>query len=196
MIGENGHMETIGYARVSTTGQSLEVQIEELNKASVDRIFQEKASGATGEREQLKAMIDYVRQGDTVMCCKIDRIARSTQDLLGIVEKLKSKGVGFKILDIQLDTSTATGKLMLTTLGAIATFEREMMLERQAEGIAKAKQRGAYKGRKPTARMQATEVKTLVSQGLTKEAIAEKLNIGVASVYRILREAKAADSVS
>lgn len=189
-------MATIGYARVSTTGQSLEVQIEELNKAGVERTFEEKASGATGEREKLKAMIDYARKGDTVICCKIDRIARSTQDLLNIVDKLKSKEVEFKILNINLDTSTATGKLMLTMLAAIATFEREMMLERQAEGIAKAKQRGAYTGRKPTARMQANEVKALVSQGLTKEAVADKLNIGVASVYRILKEAKKADSAS
>jgi DNA invertase Pin-like site-specific DNA recombinase len=184
-------METIGYARVSTVGQSLEVQVEELQKAKVDRIFKEKASGATGEREQLKAMIDYVREDDTVVCCKIDRIARSTKDLLNIVETLEKKGVSFRVLNINLDTSTPTGKLMLTMLAAVATFEREIMLERQAEGIAKAKQRGEYKGRKPTAKMKAAEVLAMVSEGgISKEAIATKLNIGVASVYRILKEAQ------
>jgi DNA invertase Pin-like site-specific DNA recombinase len=183
--------ELIGYARVSSTDQKLEVQLDQLQKLGVDRVYQEKASGADSERVQLAAMLDYARQGDTVVACKLDRIARSTQHLLSIVDRLTAKGVALKVLNIDLDTATPTGKLMLTMLGAIATFEREMMLERQADGIAKAKEAGKYLGRKPTAKAKGTEVVALVAQGLTKEAVAAQLGIGVASVYRILKEAKA-----
>jgi DNA invertase Pin-like site-specific DNA recombinase len=132
-------------------------------------------------------MLDYVREGDTVVACKLDRIARSTKHLLEIVETLESKGVAFRVLNINLDTSSPTGKLMLTMLGAIATFEREMMLERQREGIAKAKEKGKYKGRKPTAREKAGQVVKLIAEGRTKDAVAKELGIGVASVYRIVR---------
>jgi len=183
--------ELIGYARVSSTDQKLEVQLEQLQKLGVDRVYQEKASGADSERVQLAAMLDYARQGDTVVACKLDRIARSTQHLLSIVDRLTAKGVALKVLNIDLDTATPTGKLMLTMLGAIATFEREMMLERQADGIAKAKEAGKYLGRKPTAKAKGAEVVELVAQGLTREAVAAQLGIGVASVYRILKEAKA-----
>jgi len=98
-------METIGYARVSTVGQSLEVQLDELKQAKVNKIYKEKASGATGERAELKAMIDYAREGDIVICCKMDRIARSTKDLLNVINALKDKGVSFKILNSPLDTA-------------------------------------------------------------------------------------------
>jgi DNA invertase Pin-like site-specific DNA recombinase len=106
--------------------------------------------------------------------------------LLEIVEAMDEKGVGFKVLNINLDTSTPTGKLMHTMLGGIAESEREMMLERQAEGVAKAKAAGKYKGRKATARAKANQVQELASQGLTRQKIADQLGIGVASVYRIL----------
>ena len=136
-------------------------------------------------------MIDYVRDGDTVVITKLDRIARSTKHLLEIVEELQDKGVVFKVLNINLDTSTPTGKLMLTMLSGIAQFEREMMLERQAEGIAKAKSQGRYKGRKPTARAKSDDVIKLADQGVKRRDIAEKLGIGVASVYRILNSRSA-----
>jgi len=180
-------MAIIGYARVSTTDQKLEVQLEALLKAGAYRIYQEKASGADSARVELAALLDYVREGDTVVACKLDRLARSTKHLLELVEKLTAKGVTLKILNIDLDTSTPTGTLMLTMLGAIATFEREMMLERQADGIAKAKAAGVYTGRKPTARAKAGEVMALLARGATKEAIAAELKIGVASVYRIAK---------
>lgn len=183
-------METIGYARVSTTDQNLEAQLEQLSAAGCSKVYQEKASGVKVDRPELAKMIEYARQGDTVIVCKLDRIARSTKHLLQIVEDLQTKGVTFKALNIDLDTSTATGKLMLTMLGAIATFEREMMLERQLEGIAQAKQAGAYKGRKPTAKAQAAKVIELLSQKMTKQAVADTLKIGVASVYRIVKEAE------
>ena len=188
-------MAVIGYARVSTTDQKLEVQLEALKKASAERIYQEQASGADGARVELAALLDYVRQGDTVIACKLDRLARSTKHLLNIVERLTGKGVTLKILNIDLDTGTPTGKLMLTMLGAIATFEREMMLERQADGIAKAKEQGKYLGRKPTAKAKSAEVMELLGKGKTKEAVALELEIGVASVYRIAKGHMAAADV-
>ena len=183
-------MATIGYARVSTEGQELTAQLEQLQAARVDRIFQEKASGVKQDRPELTAMIDYVREGDTVVVCKLDRIARSTKHLLEIVDSLEAKKVAFKVLNINLDTSTPTGKLMLSMLAAIGQFEREMMLERQREGIRIAKDAGAYKGRKPTAREQSGKVMELIGQGKTKQAVANEIGIGVASVYRIMKTGK------
>lgn len=179
-------MAVVGYARVSTHNQKLDAQLDQLHGAGVEKVFEEKASGVDANREELAKMLDWVREGDTVICCKIDRIARSTQHLLEIVDRLEKKGVAFRVLNINLDTSTPTGKLMLTMLAGIATFERELMLERQREGIQKAKERGAYRGRKPTARMKAEEVLRLVAEGKKKVRIAEELGIGIASVHRIV----------
>ena len=178
----------IGYARVSTVGQKLDVQLGQLKQAGAVKIYQEKVSGASKDRPELRAMLDHVREGDTVIVTKLDRIARSTKDLLDITDMLDKEGVQFKVLNIDLDTSTPTGKLMLTLLGAIGAFERDIMLERQAEGIAKAKAAGRYLGRKPTARAKAKEIKELIGQGVTKQAVADKLEISVASVYRVLRD--------
>jgi DNA invertase Pin-like site-specific DNA recombinase len=180
-------MAIIGYARVSTADQHLDAQLRELQDAKCDKIYQEKASGVKEDRPELSALLDYARAGDTVVICKLDRIARSTKHLLDIIGLLEKKGVTFQVLNICLDTSTPTGKLMLTMLGAIATFEREMMLERQREGIRHAKEKGQYRGRKPTAMAKGKEVMQLVTAGKTKEAIASELNIGVASVYRIIK---------
>lgn len=185
-------MAIVGYARVSTVGQKLDTQLEQLQVAGVEKIFQEKASGIDAQRQELANMVDYVRDGDTVICCKLDRIARSTQNLLEIVARLEAKGVSFRVLNINLDTSTPTGKLMLTMLAGIATFEREMMLERQREGIAKAKEKGMYKGRKPTALAKSADVFRLLGEGKTKVKIADELGIGIASVYRIVGAQKAA----
>lgn len=183
-------MSIIGYARVSTTDQNLESQLAQLQAAECDKIYQEKASGAKVDRLELAAMLDYCREGDTIVVCKLDRIARSTAHLLTIVDNLEKKGVAFKVLNINLDTSDPTGKLMLSMLAAIGQFEREMMLERQREGVEIAKKAGKYTGRKATAKAQGGKVLELIQQGLTKQAVADALNIGVASVYRIIREAK------
>jgi DNA invertase Pin-like site-specific DNA recombinase len=183
-------MAIVGYARVSTEEQELTVQLELLQAIPCDKIFQEKASGAKVDRPHLTAMLDYVREGDTVVVCKLDRIARSTKHLLEIVEYLDSKSVAFRVLNINLDTGTPTGKLMLTMLGAIATFEREMMLERQREGIRIAKGQGAYKGRKPTALAKTARVLELLGQGRTKQSVADEVGIGIASVYRIASASK------
>ena len=191
-----GEGKIVGYARVSTTEQHLDCQQEQLEAAGCSKIYSEKKSGVDAKRVELAKMMDFVREGDTVVCCKLDRIARSTHDLLNIVSELTAKGVTFKILNIDLDTGTPTGKLMLTMLGAIATFEREMMLERQREGISRAKAAGKYKGRVATARAKTAEVLELLHRGKTKEATAAVLGIGVASVYRIAKENMAAASVA
>jgi len=128
-------------------------------------------------------------RGDTLVVTKLDRLARSTAHLLQIVETLERKGAALCILDLSIDTSTATGRLMLTMIGAIATFEREMMLERQREGIAKAKAAGKYKGRAPTARAKASQVHALQAEGVGPAEIARRLGIGRSSVYRMLGSA-------
>ncbi|WP_447835561.1 recombinase family protein [Aeromonas salmonicida] len=178
-------MALVGYARVSTGGQSLEVQLRAL--AECNKVFQEKVSGASDDRPQLTLLLDYVKEGDVMMVTKLDRLARNTRHLLEISELLQHKQVALRILNLGIDTSTPTGKLMLTMIGAIATFERELMLERQAEGIELAKRRGVYKGRKPTAMAKGDEVLALVAKGLSRTEIAKRTGISISSVQRILR---------
>jgi DNA invertase Pin-like site-specific DNA recombinase len=179
-------MAIIGYARVSTTGQSLTAQLEALS--TCDKIFQEKISGSKTDRPELVAALDYMREGDSFIVTKLDRLARNTSHLLEIVDKLNAKGVTLTILNIGIDTGTPTGKLMLTMIGAIATFEREMMLERQAEGIAQAKAKGLYKGRKPTAMAKSDELKALLDAGMSKREAASELGISESSVYRMIEK--------
>jgi DNA invertase Pin-like site-specific DNA recombinase len=162
-----------------------------LKGAGVEKPYHEHTS-ALGPRPQLREALDFVRQGDTFVVCKPDRLARSVADLLRIVDKLKAKKVHLRILSMGVDTTTNTGKLILTVLGGIAEFERDLMLERQREGIAKAKAAGKYKGRAPTARRQIAEIVRLAKSGAKREDIARKLNIGIASVYRLLAESKRA----
>ena len=176
-------MATIGYARVSTTGQSLDAQLAALS--TCDKVFQEKVSGAKDDRPQLMLMLEFVREGDSVVVTKLDRLARNTRHLLEIAEFLANKKVTLKIQNLGIDTGTPTGKLMLTMVGAIATFERELMLERQAEGIAIAKSKGKYKGRAPTAMAKKNEVRTLLAQRVHKTEIAKRLGISLSSVQRI-----------
>ena len=180
-------MALVGYARVSTVGQSLDTQLQALAECST--IFQEKVSGARDDRPQLAQLLNFVREGDVVLVTKLDRLARNTRHLLEISEYLQSKQVALRILNLGINTSTPTGKLMLTMIGAIATFERELMLERQAEGIELAKQRGVYKGRKPTAMARGEEVLALADRGLAKTEIARQMGISLSSVQRILKTA-------
>ncbi|QNA90836.1 recombinase family protein [Massilia sp. Dwa41.01b] len=178
----------IGYARTSTVEQvaGFDAQLSALKAEGCERVFQEQVS-SVAERRELEEAIGFARSGDVFVVTKLDRLARNTQHLLEIVQRLEAKGVSLKVLNLGLDTSTPTGKLMLTMLGAVGQFEREIMLERQKEGVAKAKAEGKYKGRKPTAQAKKAEVLSLVAQGLTKDAVADKLGIGVASVYRMLK---------
>ena len=177
----------VGYARTSTLDQQagFDAQIRDLTAAGCEKIFSEQVS-AVGKRPQLEATLDFVREGDTLIVTKLDRLARSTQHLLEIADRVKVKGADLCIFNLGADTSTATGRLMFTVIGAIACFERELMLERQREGVARAKTEGKYKGRKPTARARATEVKALKAEGVRPVDIARRLGIGRASVYRVL----------
>jgi len=175
------------YGRTSTLEQQagLDAQIRDLKAAGCDKIFSEQVS-AVGKRPQLEAALDFIREGDTLLVTKLDRLARSTQHLLEVADRVKAKGADLCILNLGADTSTATGRLMFTVIGAVATFERELMLERQREGVARAKAEGKYKGRKPTARARAAEIATLKADGVRPVEIARRLGIGRASVYRVL----------
>ena len=177
----------IGYARTSTLEQKagLEAQRESLKAIGCEKVWEEQTS-SVAVREALSGAMDYAREGDTLVVTKLDRLARSVRHLGEIVEELEGKGVALRILDLGLDTSTATGKLMLHVLGAVAQFERETMLERQREGIAKAKKEGKYRGRAPTAQRLADEAKRLLAEGNTKRQIAQLLGISERSVYRIV----------
>ncbi|MDW4548401.1 recombinase family protein [Defluviimonas sp. D31] len=176
----------IGYARTSTLEQKagLEAQRESLRAIGCERLWEEQTS-SVGPREALRAAMEFCREGDTLIVTKLDRLARSVRHLGEIVEALDGKRVGLRILDLGLDTSNATGKLMLNVLGAVAQFEREMMLERQREGIAKAKAEGKYRGRKPTARAMAEEVKRLLAEGVSKREVARQLGVSERSIYRV-----------
>ena len=142
-------------------------------------------ASSVGVREALNAALSFCREGDTLVVTKLDRLARSVKHLGEIIEELGSKSVDLKVLNLGLDTSNATGKLMLNVLGSVAQFEREMMLERQREGIAKAKTEGKYKGRTPTARQKTLEVIQLLSEGISKREVAQRLGISERSVYRV-----------
>lgn len=176
----------VGYGRVSSTSQSLDIQHEALTQAGCEKVFSEKMTGrSTSDREQLALALDFVREGDTLIVTRLDRLARSVGDLHQIIEKLTAKGVAFRCLNqAGVDTDTSTGRLMLAVLGAVACFENDIRRERQMEGVAKAKLRGAYRGRPPS--IQPDEVRELRGQGLGATEIAKRLKIGRASVYRAL----------
>jgi DNA invertase Pin-like site-specific DNA recombinase len=182
------HHMKIGYARTSTLDQvaGFEAQVKELEEAGCEKVFSEQVL-SVGKRKELDAALDYVRKGDTLVVTKLDRLARSTQHLLTIAEKVNAKGANLHVLNLGMDSSTATGKLMFIVIGAIAEFERGMMLERQREGIAKAKAEGKYRGRKATARAKANLVRELHEKGIGATEIARQLGIGRASVYRVLQ---------
>lgn len=183
--------QTVGYARTSTLDQvaGFEAQLRELEAAGCTKLFKEQVS-SVGKRPELIACLDYLREGDTLAVTKLDRLARSVTHLGEIVAALKAKGVALRVLNLGLDTGTPTGKLMLNLLGSIAEFEREMMLERQREGIAKAKADGKYQGRAPTAMRKADRIRQLAAEGQTKADIAQRLGVSERSVYRALAMAQ------
>jgi DNA invertase Pin-like site-specific DNA recombinase len=186
----------IGYARTSTADQvaGLDAQERDLKAAGVEKLFSEHISGKDADRPQLAAAIEFCRDGDVFTCTKIDRLARSVGDLLGIIERLQRKRVAIRFLHDPIDTTTPSGELTLTILGAVAAFERRIMLERQAEGIAAAKAAGRYTGRQPTARRKSAQVVELHRAGIRPADIAKRLGMSRASAYRIVaRVADAAD---
>ena len=181
-------MTNIGYARVSTTDQNLEIQIAALKAAGCDVIRSEKRSGtSTRGRTELQTVLDFLRKGDVLTVTRIDRLARSIGDLQDIVRAVKAKGASLKATEQPIDTTSAAGKAFLDMLGVFAEFETNLRKERQAEGIAKAKAAGVYKGRPPS--IDASKVRELKKKGLGASEIAKALKIGRASVYRALTTA-------
>jgi DNA invertase Pin-like site-specific DNA recombinase len=176
--------------RVSSSGQNTDRQLDGL-LPGLDKVFEEKASGKSAERPELKAMLDYVRQGDEVLVHSMDRLARNLDDLRRLVQFLTKKGVK---VTFAKENMTFTGDdshmsmLMLSMMGAFAEFERALLLERQREGIAKAKARGAYKGRKPSLNpQQAHELRARAKAGEKKAALAKEFNISRETLYQYLR---------
>lgn len=176
----------VGYARVSSVGQSLKIQEEALTGEGCEKVFSEKLSGLSAKnRNELQEALDFVRSGDTLIVTRLDRLARSVGDLFSIIEKLQAKDVAFRCIQQGgVDTDSSTGRLMMTILGAVAAFEGDIRRERQMEGIAKAKALGVYKGRKPS--IDTEEVKRLHGEGVRPAEIARQLGIARASVYRHL----------
>jgi DNA invertase Pin-like site-specific DNA recombinase len=179
-------MTTVGYARVSSLGQDLAVQLDKLS--GCDKIFKEKRSGVDVGRPELKACLEYLRQGDTLLVTKLDRLARSTADLYRMVSQLTERGIAFKVLDDpSIDTTSRTGKLVMGVLALIAEFENDIRRERQQDGINKALERGVRFGRKPllTGKVVAT-VKGLRADGATVPEIMRRTRLSKASIYRAL----------
>lgn len=182
----------IGYARTSTEQQSAgyEDQITQLTDVGCEKLFAEQIS-SVAKRPQLEAALEWVREGDVLIVTRLDRLARSTIDLLAIIDRLEAKGVGLRILACggsEVDTKSATGKMLVTLFGAVAEFERALLRERMRAGIAKAKAEGKYLGRAPTARRRLPEMRKLAAEGLRPPEIADLVGVSRASAYRLLAE--------
>ncbi|KIT16601.1 recombinase family protein [Jannaschia aquimarina] len=178
-----------GYARVSTTDQDLDVQYEALEKAGYRVIRAEKVSGTSVRgRDELRTLLDFIRPGDELVVTRVDRLARSMGDLQGIIRELKAKGATLRATEQPIDTSTPAGKAFLDMLGVFAEFETNLRRERQMEGIAKAKARGVYKGRKASINVE--EVRRLLAEGVRPSAVAPQLRISRTSVWRVSRSAE------
>lgn len=187
-----------GYARVSSVGQNLDAQINQLNDVKCEKIFREKVSGRQKEgRQQLRILLETVKEGDSIVVTKLDRFARSTKDALNTIEELNKKGVALIVLNMggdRVDTSTPIGKLMITVLAGIAEFEADMIRERQLEGIQEAKRRGVYKGR-PKKYTEKNEVLNYalklfderVTNGMTVKQIEKITNVSKSTLYREVR---------
>jgi DNA invertase Pin-like site-specific DNA recombinase len=180
-------MALVGYARVSSVGQSLDVQLDKLQHC--DKIYQEKKSGATDKRPGLAACLEYVREGDTLVVTRLDRLARSTLHLCQIAAELQRKQVNLQVLDQNIDTSDATGRLLFHMLGAIAQFETEIRAERQMDGIQKAKERGVRFGQvKKLTAPQIAELQKRRKQGTLIKTLMKDYQLSKATVYRYLNQ--------
>src|SRR5215213_2959491 len=178
-------MSSIGYARVSTTGQDTATQVARLKAAGCDIIREEKASGKSRDgRSELETVLSFIRPGDTLVVVKLDRLGRSTRDVLNLVHELDQKGAALRVLEPDISTAGPMGKVMLTVLGMVAEMERRFIRERQQAGIEAAKAKGIYKGRKPS--VPVAMVRTMRHEGHGPTAIAKALNISRMSVHRVL----------
>lgn len=187
-------MPRVGYARVSSTGQSLEVQLEKLNQATCDRIYQEKRSGRTADRPEFQSCMNYLREGDTLIITRLDRLARSVVHLAQLAKRFQSESIDLLVLDQNIDTSTSTGRLMFNMLASIAEFENDLRTERQAEGIAKARENGVKFGR--PAKVTDSIKQDIYSRrlaGATIGQLAKEFSLGEATIYRALNAVKQSD---
>lgn len=181
----------IGYARVSTTGQKLDVQLSKLKEfgCNDEYIYMDKISGTTADRPKLKECLKFARKNDVLIVTKLDRLARSTLHLHQIIEKLNKKSVGLKVLDQSIDTTTKEGRLLFTMLAAIAEFETELRNERQMEGVAKAKENGVKFGAKPKlSKRQVNELKEKRNNGMLIKKLMTDYSLSKASIYRLLKD--------
>lgn len=184
-------MARIGYARVSSAGQDYQLQIDRLARDGCAPIRAEKVSGAAREgRGELGAILDFIREGDELVVVRLDRLARSTRDTLNIVAELEAKGASLRVLDPEISTGGDLGRIVITTLGMVAELERSFIRERQRAGIAAAKKRGIYKGRRKT--VDTSTIQALSARGIGPTEVARTLGISRMTVYRELKDTKGA----
>jgi DNA invertase Pin-like site-specific DNA recombinase len=185
-------MAIIGYARVSSKDQDLTIQLDALKAAGCTKIFSEKHTGTTTNRPEFEKCLEFIREGDVLAVTRIDRLGRNTSEMCALVDKLQQDGIQFRAIEQSIDTTNSMGKCFLQMMFVFAELETNLRKERQRGGIDAAKAKGdVYKGRVPTAQAKAAQVVDLAVKGMTRQAIADELGIGVASVYNILRDAKA-----
>lgn len=186
-----GFMSKIGYARVSSVGQSLEVQLEKLKAAGCEKIYREKRSGKTSARPEFQNCMNYLREGDTLVITRLDRLARSVIHLAQVATRFQKENIDLIVIDQAIDTTTSTGRLMFNMLAAIAEFETDLRSERQAEGIAKAIDNGVKFGR-PSKRSDVIdlEIQAKRKEGITIGQLAKDFNLGEATIYRVLASLK------
>lgn len=187
-------MALIGYARVSTRDQTVAAQRDALRAASCDRVFEETASGANRERPELKAALDYMREGDTLVVWKLDRLARSLKQLIETIEGLERRGIGFRSLTEAIDTTTAGGRLVFQIFGALAEFERQIIRERTRAGLDAARARGRRPGRKPALTQKDIQAAKalLADPEINVEEVARRLGVSQATLYRHMPAARSA----
>ena len=188
-------MAMVGYARVSSAGQTLDVQLDKLK--TCDKVFKERKTGTSSKRPRLKVCLEYVREGDTLVVTRLDRLARSTLHLCQVADQLQGKGVNLKVIDQLIDTSDATGRLLFNMLGVIAQFETEIRAERQMDGIRSAKARGVHLGRqKNLTEEQCLELLHKRKQGTLIKTLMKEYSLSKASVYRYLNGEKVVQQAS
>ncbi|SED88635.1 Site-specific DNA recombinase [Arthrobacter alpinus] len=190
-------MSLIGYARVSTADQSLDLQIDALEAAGCTKIFREKKAGSGVDRPELKACMEYLREGDTLAVYKLDRLGRSLSHLLGVIEALNAGGIQFKSISDALDTTSPSGKLMFSVVGSFAQFEKELNRERTMAGLVSARERGRMGGRPKAVDAEiGAQIVSMREAKRTVVSIAKELGVGEATVYRHMKTHREAQALA